>query len=169
MRKSKLLALTLCIAILASLLVGIAVSAEGEAAVAKISQANIEYGDKMYMSFTVQALEGAELPATVGVAAYRDADCTELLHSTFVKKIDKGGVEYYASLGIPAKEINTTYYYAVVTEADDVVTVISEAVPYSVSAYLTDRADDEGVTDAQKHLYETIVKYGAAADGVLDK
>ena len=168
MRKSRLYALLLCLALIVCAVTALTVSAEGETAVAKIGLANIEYGDRMYMSFTVEALEGETLPETVGIAAYADAACSgKPLHVTFEKKVDNGGTEYYASLGIPAREISTSYYYAVVTEVEGEVTVISAVTEYSVAQYVADRADDEGVSAAQKNLYEKIMKYGAAADGVL--
>ena len=168
MRRSRIFALILCLALLVSAASAIAVSAADDGKTAKIGLANIEYGDRMYMSFTVEALEGETLPEKVGIAAYSTADLSgKPLHVTFEEKVDKGGTEYFASLGIPAKEISTAYYYAVVTEVEGEVVVISAATEYSVAQYVADRADDEGVTDAQKNLYEKIMKYGAAADGVL--
>ena len=169
MRRSRIISLLLCLALLLCAATAITVAADGEGNAARIGMANIEYGDRMYMAFTVEALEGEELPEKVGIAAYGDEACaTAPLHITFEIKTDKGGTEYYASLGIPAQEISTTYYYAVVTEVDGEIVIISEVTPYSVSAYLEDRKDDEGVTAAQKKLYEKIVKYGAAADGVFN-
>ena len=107
MRRSRIFALILCLALLVSAASAIAVSAADDGKIAKIGLANIEYGDRMYMSFTVEALEGETLPEKVGIAAYSTADLSgKPLHVTFEEKVDKGGTEYFASLGIPAKEIS---------------------------------------------------------------
>ena len=62
MRRSRIFALILCLALLVSAASAIAVSAADDGKTAKIGLANIEYGDRMYMSFTVEALEGETLP-----------------------------------------------------------------------------------------------------------
>ncbi len=159
-RTAKITSLILCLAILLGSVIGLtSVGAEGFTA--EISEANVKYGDKMYMLFTVESL-GADL-TNIGIATYTAAEGEAPIHTSKGQETFEGRT-YYTTYGIPAKDITTTFYYAVVDANGN---EISARTPYSVKTYADARLTLEDNTAEQIKLYNAIINYGQAADAVF--
>ncbi len=157
-RTTKFASLVLCLVLLLGTAVGFVSSAAGETYAAKITSQNVVYGEKMFMAIAVETTE-----TTVGVATYASIDADEPIHTSYKKNI-QGEYEYYVTYGIAAKEINTTFYYAVVDAQGN---EISERLAYSVAQYATEKLAETGISAKQKKLYNAILEYGDAADNIF--
>ena len=165
-RNSRVIATILALILVIGSVFGIGMVAMAEDEGPSLGQANVVYGDQISLVFTVDGYTGS---GTVGVAVFRNEGDTTPAFSTFEKQIDKNGVEYYEIFGIAAKDIDTDYYVAV-AEADEngaYVKTLSTPIKYSVAAYVNARLETVGISDAQRHLYNTILAYNKAADAVL--
>ncbi len=158
-RTTKITSILLCFVLLLSSVVGFASFAAESSYTAEITGKNVVYGAKMYMAIAVTTNETG-----VGVATFASADATTPIHTSYSKGADTKGNEFYYTYGIAAKEINTTFYYAVVDAAGN---EISARLPYSVAAYANERLGDADITAKQEKLYNSILSYGTAADTVF--
>ena len=160
-RTSKVLATILALVLIVCAMLCVVAFAENEAP--SLGYANVIYGDRISLAFTVDnAGDG-----TVGIAVYKNAEDETPMYVSFDKKVNNG-VEYYETFGIAAKDIDTVYYVAVATEdAEGNVTNLSAPAAYSVAQYATDSLNKEGITDAQKAVYQAILNYNKAADAVI--
>lgn len=158
-RTSRILTLILALVMIMSALVCISVFAEEEEAKPSIGSANVVYGEEIRIAFTIENAGEGEY----GIALVEGG---EIVYASFNEKSD-GVVAYYLSDGIAAKDINTVYTYAVVEKTDDGIEIVSDLVEYSVAKYATDRAAADGISPAQKNLYNKLIAYGNAAEAVL--
>jgi hypothetical protein len=160
-RTSKVLATILALVLIVCAMLCVVAFAENEAP--SLGYANVVYGDRISLAFTVEnAGDG-----TVGIAVYKNAEDETPMYVSFDKKVNNN-VEYYETFGIAAKDIDTVYYVAVATkDADGNVTNLSAPAAYSVAQYATDSLAKEDITDAQKAVYQAILNYNKAADAVI--
>ena len=168
-RMNKLVSLILALALIVGAVAGMSLTASAEEEVtASIEYANVEYGDMLHLAFQITV--NGETAGQVGIAVYADtaAAASDYISASFTKKTDNGGVEYYATQGIAAKDIDTVYYISVVEKTAEGVVELSERTEYSIAGYVESRLGDGNATDAQKTLYNAILAYGEAADGVLE-
>ena len=164
--RSKALATILALILVIGSVFGLSIVTMAEGEGPCLGQANVIYGDRISLVFTVDNYTAG---GTVGVAVFRNGGDATPAFCTFEKQTDKNGVEFYEIFGIAAKDIDTDYYVAV-AEADEngaYVKTLSTPIKYSVAAYVNARLETPGITDAQKHLYNTILAYNKAADAVL--
>ena len=141
---------------------GVGMMAGAEEGALALEYANVNYGEQISLVFTITG-EGDK----VGIAVYASQDAKNPMYATNEAKGDE--VVYYETFGIAAKDIDTTYYVAVARFDEDgrFVEAVSEKIAYSVEAYANARLADENATPAQKHLYNTILAYGAAANALF--
>ena len=160
---SKIATLLLALTLIVGAILGVSVVANAAEADATLGYANIQWGDEIKLAFTI---ENAGDNANLGIAMYASKDAKEPISVDFTAA--EGEVAYYTTSGIAAKDIDTTYYVAVVegTKAD--FKVIGERVEYSVLGYM-ESMEKAGASDAQKALYAKVRAYNAAADAVLEK
>lgn len=159
---NKLLSLILALALTVCAFAGLSVNAGAEAEETYyVDMGNVEYGNYLHLALTIVA------PAGSGIAVYASADAEDYLYATFTEKDDGAGTKYFATQEISAKDIDTTYYVAVVEKTDAGVNEISERKAVSVEMY-ANLALDSDKTDAQKALYRALIAYGEAADAVLE-
>ncbi len=160
-RQTKIISFILCLAILTGCLLGITVSAaETTTYTASIDDGNknVYYGEKMYIAIIVTT----EVE-NVRVATFAAAEGGEPIHISD-ETGTQNGKTYHITYGISAKEINTTFYYAVVDEAGK---EISARVAYGAKLYANERLSDAGITEKQAKLYNAILAYGDAADAIF--
>jgi hypothetical protein len=158
-RTSRILTLILALVMIMSALVCISVFAEEEEVKPSIGAANVVYGEEIRIAFTIKDAGEGEY----GIAV---VEGEEIVYASFNEKTD-GAVAYYLTDGIAAKDINTVYTYAVVEKTDDGIEIVSDLFEYSVAKYAAERIATEGITDAQKNLYNKLIAYGNAAQAVL--
>ncbi len=158
-RTTKTVSTVLCTALLLCTLSGFVSSAADVSYTAEISGKNIMYGEKMYMAIAVTTNE-----TDFGVATYVSADAKSPIHTSYKVDTDDNGNEFFVTYGISAKEINKSFYYAVVDENGN---EISERLEYSAKAYASERLGDEGISEKQAKLYNAILVYGDAADVIF--
>ena len=164
--RSKALATILALILVIGSVFGLGIVTMAEGNSPCLGQANVIYGDRISLVFTV---DNVTVGGTVGVAVFRNETDAAPAFCTFEKQTDPSGVEFYEIFGIAAKDIDTTYYVAV-AEADEsgaFVRTLSTPIAYSVADYVNSRLATPGISDAQKHLYNTILAYNKAADAVL--
>ena len=158
-RTSKVLATILALVLIVGAVFCVSVLAEENTPA--LGQANVVYGDRISLAFTVDGYTGDGL---VGIAVYKNEGDATPAYASFEKKVDND-VEYYETFGIAAKDIDTVYYVAVAEKDDEgKITLLSEKAAYSVAQYANDRLEDVEASDAQKSLYNAILKYNAAAN-----
>ena len=157
-RTSKVLATILALVLIVCAVFTVSVFAEGDGP--KLGQANVIYGDKISLAFTVEnAGDG-----TVGIAVYKNEGDATPAYVSFEEK-EYEGVKYFETFGIAAKDIDTVYYVAVAEkDAEGNVTVVSEKAEYSVAEYATDSLEKEDISDAQKAVYNALLNYNKAAN-----
>ena len=164
---SRVIATILALILVIGSVFGLGMVAMAEDEGPSLGMANVVYGDQISLVFTV---ENYTAGGTVGLAVFKNEGDTTPAYCTFEQK-DADGVKYYEIFGIAAKDIDTTYYVAV-AEGDEngaFVKTLSTPIAYSVADYVNARLKTEGITEAQKHLYNTILAYNKAADAVLTK
>ena len=164
---SRVIATILALILVIGSVFGLGMVAMAEDEGPSLGMANVVYGDRISLVFTV---ENYTAGGTVGLAVFKNEGDTTPAYCTFEQK-DADGVIYYEIFGIAAKDIDTTYYVAV-AEGDEngaFVKTLSTPIAYSVADYVNARLKTEGITEAQKHLYNTILAYNKAADAVLTK
>jgi len=161
-RTSKVLTSILAFVLIVSAMFCVVALAEGEGAT--LGYANVVYGDRISLAFTVENYTG---DGTVGIAVYKNAADTSPMYASFEEK-ELDGVRYYETFGIAAKDIDTAYYVAV-AEKDEAgnITAISEKTEYSVKAYAESKLGEEGITEAQTAVYNAILKYNEAANALF--
>ena len=165
---SRVIATILALILVIGSVFGLGMVAMAEDEGPSLGMANVVYGDQISLVFTV---ENYTAGGTVGLAVFKNEGDTTPAYCTFEKQTDPSGVEFYEIFGIAAKDIDTTYYVAV-AEGDEngaFVKTLSTPIAYSVADYVNARLKTEGITEAQKHLYNTILAYNKAADAVLTK
>ena len=165
MKMKRIIVLALAL-LLIGCIAGFTVSAEDAVPKATIGMANVAYNDMMHVVFTV---ENVPAGAVAGIVMW-DNTATEYTMATkiyedFTPQTD-GGMTYYTTKGVAAKDIGTVYYFAACYKLDGV-TVIGDVRSYSVAKYAASRLDDDNVSAAQAELYNNILLYGLASDGVL--
>ena len=158
----KILTAILALTIIIGGVFGVGMIAGAEEGALALEYANVNYGEQISLVFTITG-EGDN----VGIAVYASEDAKNPMYATNEAKGEE--VVYYETFGIAAKDIDTTYYVAVAKFDEDgrFVEAVSERIAYSVAAYATARLADENATDAQKHLYNTILAYGEAANALF--
>jgi hypothetical protein len=161
-RTSKVLATILALVLIVCAMFCVVAFADGEGAT--LGSANVVYGGKISLAFTVENYTG---DGTVGIAVYKNEGDTTPMYVSFEEK-DLEGVKYFETFGIAAKDIDTVYYVAVAEkDADGNVKAISVPTEYSVKAYAESKRDDAGSTDAQKAVCNALLNYNKAADAVI--
>ncbi len=170
-RTAKFIPIILCLAILCGALFGVISSAAtgAKSYTAEIVSKNIQYGEKMYMAIAVAPVNGATLPSGVGVRTYLTASDSKPIHETHAMKSMKNPItdtmmDYFVTYGIAAREINSTFWYAVVDKDGN---EISERIPYSAAQYANERLSSETAKPKQVKLYNSILAYGNAADKIF--
>ncbi len=164
-KHARIITLLVCLALIVGSVFAVgafAGSAEPEEKTARIVRANVKYGAKMYMLFTVEAVSGT-LPDGVGIATYETSVSKTPLHVSREKE-NFEDISFYTTLGLAAQDITTPHYYSVVDKDGN---EISDRLEYSAEEYANARLAVSGISDAQTKLYRAIIEYGNAADAVF--
>ena len=160
-RFSKIAALLLALTLAVGALLGVSVAANAANASPYIEYANVQWAEEIRIAFTI-ANVGDD--ANLGIAVFEDAEHTELKCIDF--SCDEG---YYLTNGIAAKDIDTTYYVAVVQGNASDYTVVSEAdLEYSVLKYVDAMQKATPEDDTARHtLYEKVIEYNKKANAIF--
>lgn len=161
-RMSKVLASILAFVLIVCAVFCVSVFAAGEGA--SLGYANVVYGDRISLAFTVENYTG---DGTVGIAVYKNEGDETPMYVSFEEK-ELEGVKYFETFGIAAKDIDTVYYVAVAErDADGNVAAVSATTAYSVKAYAESKLGEEGITEAQAAVYQAVLNYNKAADALF--
>ena len=169
-KQYKIFGLILALALLVGATFAVASFGASAADTLAIEYANVAYNKMTQLAFTIKGTpaEGAE----VGLAYW---DCTvtgekTLDNATVTFESDElQGKTYWLTPGIPASEMSKKITVAPVTrDADGKVALAGALFEYSIYDYVKDRLSDDNVTNAQMKLYFNLVKYGNAAEKVLN-
>ena len=164
--KNRIISLILALALIASVIPAIVVSADDAATKPEIISNNIEYNDKFSLMYAVDAATVAEGPVTLNIYTTATADGDPIASYTAAapqtEKIDGAdkSVYVFTSAGIAAKDLGDFFY----AQAVDAKGNKSDVVSYSVVEYLLERLwGGYELTATQIDLYNTALAFGAAA------
>ena len=164
--KNRIISLILALALIASVIPAIVVSASDAATKPEIISNNIEYNDKFSLMYAVDAATVAEGPVTLNIYTTATADGDPIASYTAAapqtEKIDGAdkSVYVFTSAGIAAKDLGDFFY----AQAVDAKGNKSDVVSYSVVEYLLERLwGGYELTATQIDLYNTALAFGAAA------
>ena len=178
MKKSKILVLSLCIALLACMAFAFnSAAAEEEGNVAILSK-NVSYSSNIEMLFAVDATleEADDVVVTYYFQSAPDAIYTASLNDVANPDTvftDAEGVKHpsFSTIGIPAKEYGEKVYVAAQMKG---AAAEAEYVEYSVAEYFYEKLfagkyiyATEGADYNRKDLYLSYLRCGAAAQNVL--
>ena len=133
-----------------------------------ITQKNVAYQGDFALMYAVDA-STAKAPVTLYLYnEYPDADTPYAnKYTTSTVTAASGNLEedsyVFTTAGVSAKDMTDVFYVKAV-DADN---KESEVVKYSVAEYLYDRLATNGITQAQRELYESVIVMGTKAQAVL--
>lgn len=139
----------------------------------EIEYANVAYNAMTQLAFTLKGTvaEGMEAgiavwnPEITGEKTLANASYTSFKSDALEGKI------YWLTEGIAANAMSKKLTVAPVVrnaETKGDIAVAGKLVDYSIYDYVADRLDDKSVTDKQMKLYYNLVKYGNAAEKVVN-
>ena len=170
MKNSKILLLTLALALIICAAVGITTSADDAKTPDIISQ-NVQYNEVFSLMYAVDAATVNEGPVTLnlyyeepteGAVANRSYTVSE----PRIEKIDGKDTLVYVFIteGVAAKALTKNFY----VQATDKTGAKSDVVRYSVLEYLNVRLyGGQIITEGQKALYEDVISFASSAMRVL--
>ena len=164
--KNRIISLILALALVASVIPAVIVSASDAATKPEIISNNIEYNDKFSLMYAVDAATVAEGAVTLNVyttaTAAGDPIASYTAAAPQTEKIDGAdkSVYVFTTAGIAAKDLGDFFY----AQAVDAKGNKSDVVAYSVVEYLLERLwGGYELTATQIDLYNTALAFGAAA------
>ena len=172
MKKTKFFVLALALALLVCSVIGIAVSANEDAATPEIIGKNIRYGENLKFRIAVDGDSlGADKTVTVNFYDTIPADGVSPIDTATAVYTDTSDKTKYnldvdsayiavSNYGISAIAYGQTFY--ITAECDG---AVSEVLEYSAAEYFLERlyADADTITEIQKAHYENALAYGSTA------
>ena len=170
MKKTKVLLLTLVLALILSAAVCVICGAADDKKPDIISQ-NVRYDEVFSLMYAVDAASVNQTPVTLNLYYDDPADGAEVKRSYTVseprvEKIDGKETLVYVFIteGVAAKYLDKNFYVQAVDKSG----AVSETVRYSVLEYLLVRLyGGQTITNSQKALYEDVISFASSAQRVL--
>ncbi len=167
-RTSKIIGMILSFILLTACAVGVIAAADTatdqvDLPALRVTEKNVEYNELMHLAINI------DYDGDTGIYVYAE-DATvgkdEPIHKSFAEKSDPNGKIYYATQGISARDIDTTYKIVPVLREGESVK-FGTALNYSIAEYCNERLTEDDITNAQRNLYNRVLEYGEAADEIF--
>ena len=172
-KQSKILTLTLVLALIISAVVavGIVASAEDSTPVLPtIKSKNLYYEENTSIAVQVEyagtLADGASLGIIVWDSATYDGNTENAIHKSF-KLEALNGAEFYLTQPIEAGNMSYPYVIAAAIDNGDGTYTVGEVEEYSLTKYAYDKLGEADTVVKTANLCHTLLAYAAAADGVI--